>query len=476
MRSWLRMSFLALGLCVVYFAAASRAQLHAEPPCCSSAPPDASKSTVSIWGVGTNNQNLVAGTSAPADGRTEIWIQVVIKDASGMQLYGPKNVALKAQDPNSPVQIVQAGPFCFSACTTWLVSSKVPVPSVTLYAVDLTDSITLNQTLTVSFTQPTPPPPPTPTPAGLGKVDPKTSNVFVKGVRLPANRDYIVPGTSAPADGQSQIWVEVDLRDPVGNPVLGKSIDLRPQEPFSGAQIVHAAQAMPDGSMVFSVTSTQPGQMSLSGYDTTDSITLAKTVTISFTKPPPTPSPPPTPRPRPTPVSAEHPDVHPSAAPATQNCAPHGMNEIVDESVGRFFCFAGLNLRVDSVQAIDKADQSPLLTKNLNTQADPDLGYIVVRVTMQNRSAGHKQNYPGNWLGFDLADGSKIEPGVVSAEYAGPALSTPPNELDPGQSLQITYVVVNWNRSPIRTMYLVRNVGDADNDPGVQSARFSLNH
>jgi hypothetical protein len=209
-------------------------------------------------------------------------------------------------------------------------------------------------------------------------------------------------------------------------------------------------------SVTFSVTIKSYTGIYQFGSDFTIPITAQVNFVSSATTPAPTPTP------------------KVVLAPRTLKCTHRPMDEVTDERVGQFFCFAGVNLRVDSVQTVAKVDSSPLLTKNINTQPDPDLGYIVVKVTMQNRSASSAQTYPGNWLGFDLADGSKIDLGLINAEYVGPNLNDPPNELAPGQTLQATYVVVNWNRSPITTMYIKRNVGNGENDPGVQYARFNI--
>jgi hypothetical protein len=213
-----------------------------------------------------------------------------------------------------------------------------------------------------------------------------------------------------------------------------------------------------NGRAQFEVTSGTPySAVPLVAADVTDGIQLMNLAVVSFTPVQPAAS------------------ATPQPVGSGTACKARPMDEVVDEPLGRFFCFAGLNLRLDSIQTIDKADGSALLTKNVNTGVDPDLGYVIVKVTMQNRSHSRSQNFPVNLLGFDLADGTKIDVDNVNASYAGANLDDTPDSLQPGESLQITYVVVNWNnRSPIRTLYMKRNVGDAQNDPGIQYVRFAV--
>ena len=264
------------------------------------------------------------------------------------------------------------------------------------------------------------------------------ANFAVPNVVSATGDSAIVKGAaSAPADGKTEIMVEVSLPGAQDNVALALRqigdtqipLQIRAEESCFIATVCYSGALTPiqktEAGVLNSIgtnartvdfyirSNTPSNSVTLVPYIVADSwhhIAMQSydnlAVTIAFTR---------TSAQLPHPVASISPPSYPSPTPAPTNCAPHTNNQIVGEAIGQFFCFAGLNLRVDSVQTVDKADNSPLLTRNLTTQQDPDLGYIVVKVTMQNRSNSQSQTYPGNWLGFDFADGSKMELGVVSA-------------------------------------------------------------
>lgn len=478
--------------------------------------------TPAVTSASGDSASVIGPASVPADGKTEIVVEVNLPGAQqhvaiGLRQIGDTQIPLVIRpyfscfeatvcyaDSLTNIQKTAVGVYG-TGKLDFYIRSTTPSNSVTLVPYIVPDSwhhIPMqsydNLAVTISFTQ-----------AALphnvssiaSKADGSKSSVSVAGV-IDANSiesmdyDRVTPGKSAPADGKTGIRINVFIRNLNGAPISGAHVTLKQVNGNSPVNVldvtgrmnmqtgfpVPPGQTDENGMQGFIVTSGTVRNavqfvpsVTTPGWPVTDLNYLPATVSFTPVRINPTPKPTTrhggvvsasTPAPAPTPKVI--------VAPRPADCAPRANDEIVNETIGQFFCFAGLNLRVDSVQTVDKADNSPLLTKDLQTTQDPNLGYIVVKITMQNRSESKTQSYPGNWLGFDLAGGSKLDLGVVSGEYVGAGLSQPPAQLAPGQSLEVTYVVANWDRTPIRTMYLYRNVGNRDNDPGVQYARFSV--
>lgn len=145
---------------------------------------------------------------------------------------------------------------------------------------------------------------------------------------------------------------------------------------------------------------------------------------------------------------------------------------LVDKPLGKYFFYAGMNVRIDAIQTNTKKDNNTVL-KGAQDIAD-DKGYIVIRVSMQNPSASDDRAVPGNVFGFELQDGTQMDEAGADAWYAGQGLVDPPGSLHPKQTVELTYVFGGWNGSPITKMFMKKNSGGDENSAGAQYVRFQI--
>jgi hypothetical protein len=105
----------------------------------------------------------------------------------------------------------------------------------------------------------------------VGAVDPNTSTVQAS------------PSTLL-ADGTAQSTITVTLKDVDGNPIGGKDVSLAKTGGDSGAPNLTPSSATSgvDGKAIFTVTSTDVGAYVFTATDTTDSVTLNTSPTITF--------------------------------------------------------------------------------------------------------------------------------------------------------------------------------------------------
>ena len=97
--------------------------------------------------------------------------------------------------------------------------------------------------------------------------------------------DAQVPAVSLPADGTSQGVVVVRLVDANGNIVSGKTVSLAPTGGSAKISPVSATSSVNDGTAVFMVTDLTPEPITLKATDSTDSIDLTETASVSFVTP-----------------------------------------------------------------------------------------------------------------------------------------------------------------------------------------------
>ena len=129
---------------------------------------------------------------------------------------------------------------------------------------DTTDSLTITQTATVTFT--------------AGPASASQSTVTASP-------------TSVVADGVSQSTITVTLKDANGNPVSGKMVALA-HTSGPGTPTISAASGPSDASGVvtFTVKSATTGADVFTATDTTDSVTITQTATVTFTTGPASPA------------------------------------------------------------------------------------------------------------------------------------------------------------------------------------------
>ena len=209
------------------------------------------------------NSTITGPQTAPADGVSTRQITVTLRNAGNNPSVG-KSVTLTAL-PSAGVSISPlAGTTDINGQITFTVASSV-VNNVTFTAVNNTDGFTL--TTSVDFT-------PAPT-------DPNVSTV---------TRDP--PTGSIPADGVTTVTITVTLRNAGGGVVPGKTVSLGPTvAPPPGVLDIQPDPVNTDpalGVFVFDVTatSTTPLTVTFQAADTTDSIIITQTVTVTFSTPP----------------------------------------------------------------------------------------------------------------------------------------------------------------------------------------------
>lgn len=152
--------------------------------------------------------------------------------------------------------------------------------------------------------------------------------------------------------------------------------------------------------------------------------------------------------------------------------AARADDTMVDKPLGKTFLFAGVNVRIDSIEIANSKVDNPAL-KDMDTNNDAP-GYVVIRVTMQNPTSGQDRSVPGITWGWEASDGTQRDMGGADQQYAGKSLIEVPGTLHPKQTIQLTYVIGAYNNSPLTKLFMKRNSGDENSDTGSQYVRFQL--
>lgn len=142
--------------------------------------------------------------------------------------------------------------------------------TVTLTATDTTDGVAITQTTQVVFAQPT--------------ASPTVSNVLASN-------------TTSPADGETQTLIRVILSDQFGNPLQGKTANLQ-GSPSGNVQIHPVAVggtgtpgvSNAAGEVDFNADDTVAENVTFTAIDTSDNVTLTKTVSVAYTAGPADPA------------------------------------------------------------------------------------------------------------------------------------------------------------------------------------------
>jgi adhesin/invasin len=204
-------------------------------------PVSASQSTVSA-----------SPTSIVSDGSTTSTLTVTLKDANGNAVPG-KTVTLAKSGGSSTIATV-SGTTNAAGHATFTVKDTVAEPA-TYTATDTTDSLTVTQTASVTFTS--------------GAVSASQSTVSAS----PA---------SVTADGSTTSTIAVTLVDESSNPIAGKSVTLAKS---GGSSTISTVSGTTDasGRATFAVTDTAVESTTYTATDSTDSVTVTQPATVSFT-------------------------------------------------------------------------------------------------------------------------------------------------------------------------------------------------
>jgi hypothetical protein len=140
-----------------------------------------------------------------------------------------------------------------------------------------------------------------------------------------------------------------------------------------------------------------------------------------------------------------------------------------DEQVGKYFLFAGLNTRIDSIETVAKADGNPIISNigDWGAYAHSDTqGYLLVHMTSQNPSSSEDRGVSaGNctyYIGYELEDGSqrntdrgpdRVVMGKNNIEVQDGL------QLHPKETKEFTSVLLAWDGSPVTKLFMKVNDG-----------------
>ena len=191
-------------------------------------------------------------TSVTADGSTTSTITVTLLDANNNPVSG-KTVTLSQGTGSSTISAASGASNASGVVTFTVKDTKAE--SVAYTATDSTDSTTITQTASVTFT------------AGTVNATKSTAT---------ANP------TSVTADGSTTSTITVTLLDANNNPVSGKTVTL---SQGTGSSTISAASGASNASGVvtFTVKDTKAETVTYTAKDATDNITITQTAAVTFT-------------------------------------------------------------------------------------------------------------------------------------------------------------------------------------------------
>ncbi len=207
-------------------------------------------------------------TTVAADGSSSSVISVTMRDQFGNALSG-KAISLQLIDASTDAE---APPVAGSATPGTTDSSGTAefglvdthAETVTVNATDTTDNVAVSGTATVTFT--------------AGSADPGASTV----TGSPTNSAGTV---AVPSDGTTAATITVTLLDHGGSAVAGKNVTLTASGGNS-AVTPSSATTSGTGEATFSVTDATAEVVTYMAKDTTDSLVLSATISVTFGSPP----------------------------------------------------------------------------------------------------------------------------------------------------------------------------------------------
>ena len=201
--------------------------------------------------VDGNSTATASPTSVRADGSTTSTVTVTLKDTNSNPVLGHV-VTLTAGAGSSTISAA-SGLSNASGVVTFTVKDSV-AESVTYTATDTTNAVPLSMTPTVVFFGP----------AGAG-----TSTVVA------------VP-TSVVDDGVTTSTVTVTLLDANSKPVIGATVTLTPNGGTSSTVSAASGPSNASGVVTFTVKDAKAEAVTYTAADTTDSVTITQTATVTF--------------------------------------------------------------------------------------------------------------------------------------------------------------------------------------------------
>ena len=191
-------------------------------------------------------------TTVTADGTSTSTITVTLEDANNNPVSG-KTVTLAQGSGHSTISPA-SGTTNASGIATFSVKNT-KAEAVTYTATDTTDSVTVSQAATVTFT--------------AGAVSATVSAVSASP-------------TSVVADGTTTSTITVTLLDANSNPVSGKSVTLAQG---TGHSTISPASGTTNASGIatFTAKDTKAEAITYTATDTTDTVTISQTATVTFT-------------------------------------------------------------------------------------------------------------------------------------------------------------------------------------------------
>ncbi|MGD8450828.1 MAG: invasin domain 3-containing protein [Phycisphaerae bacterium] len=213
--------------------------------------------TPNISHAGNSTLANVDGT-AVADGVDAELITVTLRNASGNAVFGHTVLLAVVAGGSANVTINgPSGPTDASGVATFTVSAT-EAKTVTLRATDVTDGVTVTQTVDVDFTQ----------------------NVTDAG-----NSTVTTNDGSAVANGVDTETITVTLLNGLGNPVPGHNVSLAIIAGGATNITIGAPSGPSDASGVvtFAVSSTETKTVTFQATDDTDAVVITQTVVVDFT-------------------------------------------------------------------------------------------------------------------------------------------------------------------------------------------------
>ncbi|MBC5804638.1 MAG: hypothetical protein DLM53_06200 [Candidatus Eremiobacter antarcticus] len=108
---------------------------------------------------------------------------------------------------------------------------------------------------------------------------------------------------------------------------------------------------------------------------------------------------------------------------------------------GRFTSIADVEVRLDSVTSVAKAGESDML-KQLKNQ-DKLNGYFTVAATIRNPNSA-RAAMPNLFPLFQVMEDGNTTRNDVNGPFEGTSFDRAPDQLNPGQTMEVTYFVSNW--------------------------------
>jgi hypothetical protein len=208
-----------------------------------------------------------SGNTAPADGQTDILIDVTINDQFGNALEGKTvtltNTSTSGDEADHPISVGTTAPgVTDTQGVVEFEAADTAAEAVTYTATDTTDGVQVNGSVSITFT------------AGGAN----------------ANQSTVTSSpTNVQADGSSTSTLTVSLYDYFGNAVAGKTISV---SSLNGSSVIAPVNPVTDasGQATFTVKDATAEVVTYAATDTTDNLLINGQGVVTFGNPP---SPPP---------------------------------------------------------------------------------------------------------------------------------------------------------------------------------------